>query len=119
MGTHWPKPGLNAVGEYQVSGHAFAIPSTGGAGNRRVDLDFVASGVTVCNATATDKVTFFDANGLEKHVVLGAAGSHNFNVKFIRIQLTGSANIGAVCQMTNIPAADFVALPYNSYGSVS
>jgi len=118
MSIHWPKPGLNAVGEYQASGHAFVAPSAG-AGNQRIDLDFVASGVTVCNATATDKVTFFDANGLEKHVVLGAAGSHNFNVKFIRLQLTGSANIGAVCQITNIPAVDFLALPHASYGTIS
>ena len=118
MGTNWPKPGLNSVAEYQVSGHAFAVPSA--TGNKRIDLDFVASGVTVCNANAGAKATFFDADGLEKHVVLGAAGSHNFNVKFIRLQLTGSSgNIGAVCQMTNIPATDFLALSHASYGTIS
>ena len=118
MGTHWPKPGLNHVGEYQASGHAFAVP--GGTGNKRIDLDFVASGVTIINANAGAKVTFFDANGLDKDILLSPVGTHQFNVKFIRLQLTGSGgNISAVCQLTNIPAADFVTLPYASMGTVS
>ena len=117
MATNWPKPGLNSVAEYQASGHAFGVASS--SDNKKIDLAFVASGVTVCNATAGDSVSFFDTNGLEKNIVLGAAGSHNFNVKFIRMQLTGSANIGAVCQITNIPAADFITLPHASMGTVS
>ena len=118
MGTHWPKPGLNSTAEYQASGHAFVVPTD--SGNQRIDLDYVASGVTVFNSNAGAKVTFFDSNDLEKHVVLEAVGSHTINVKFIRMQLTGSSgNTAAVCQLTNIPAASFVTLPHASMGTIT
>ena len=29
MGTNWPKPGINHVGEYQVSGHTLAVTGSG------------------------------------------------------------------------------------------
>tara|TARA_B100000674_G_scaffold497387_1_gene530988 strand:- start:1423 stop:1779 length:357 start_codon:yes stop_codon:yes gene_type:complete len=118
MGLHWQKPGLNHVGEYQASGHAFVVPTS--SGNQRIDLDFVASGVTVFNSNAGAKITFFDSNNLEKHVNLEAVGSHTINVKFIRMQLTGSSgNTGAICQLTNIPAGDFVTLPHATMGTIT
>ena len=118
MALNWQKPGINHVGEYQISGQAFAVQSD--TNDKRIDLKFVASGVTVCNANAGAKVTFFDSQNAGKDVILGAAGSHNFNVKFIRLQLTGSSgNIGAVCQLTNISADNFATLPHASMGTVA
>ena len=118
MSIHWPKPGLNNTAEYQTSGHAFAVPSAGGP--IRVDLDFVSSAVVACATNADAQISFFDANDVMKTVSLGAAGSHRFEVKCIRFQLTSSAgNVGAVAELTNIPSSSFVAIAHGSLGTVS
>ena len=59
MSLHWQKPGVNHVGEYQASGHAFVIPDS--ATDREVNLKYVASSVTVTCTGAGDKITFYDS----------------------------------------------------------
>ena len=118
MSTRWPKPGLNNTAEYQASGHVFVVPT--GGGPIKVDLKFVANGITIFNDNADAQVTFFSADGIDKTINLEVAGHHRFDVKCIRYQMTSSGgNVGSVAELTNIPAAHFVYLAHGDLGTIS
>ena len=60
MGLNWPKAGIYNVGEFQVSGHILPITGSGNV----VKLKYVASGITISNATATaQNAEFFGGPG--------------------------------------------------------
>ena len=102
MSIQWQKPGVNHVGEFQVSGHMFPVTGSGAI----IKLNYVASSITM-GGTAGD-VTFYD----EKHqgmTVAMAAGS-TVNAKF----LTFNNAQPCFVTLTNIPSASYAPLPYNS-----
>ena len=118
MSLHWQKPGVNHVGEYQASGHAFVMPDS--TTDREVNLKYVASAVTVTCTGAGDTITFYDGEGVARSIDLSAAGTYTFNVKFVRLGLTGSSTnaMGAVIALTNIPAASYEPSKWGSMGTI-
>ena len=54
MATHWPRPGVNHVGEYQSSGHALVV--TGSANT--IYLTHVAKAITVSNHHGSNNLNF-------------------------------------------------------------
>ena len=118
MASRQPQPGLNSTAEYQVSGHVFVVETN--SGPDRVDLKYVSSGITIFNDHADAQVTFFSADGEAKTIKLEVVGSHRFNVKCIRFQMSSSAgNVGAVAELTNIPDSNFCYVTHASLGTVS
>ena len=97
MGTNWPKPGLNHVGEYQASGHT--LPLTGSANIRY--LKNVASSITFMD-TAEFVVYDNEHNASESCTV--AAGS-TFKGKFLTYKCNSADHI---VELTNIPSASFI-----------
>ena len=121
MGINWPKPGLNSTPEYQSSGHVFVVPTS--QSDRRIDLVNVAKAITVntddSQATAV-QISFYDLDDTKKSVSLEGAGSHRFEIKFIRCEITASSNkVGAVVEVTNIPSASFVNFKYDRLGKIT
>ena len=99
MSLHWPKPGLNAVGEYQASGHT--LPITGSA--EKIFLKFVASGITLsANADATASFYFGDE---KMEFPLKASSTATFAGKFLTFKVP--ANMNALVSVTNIPSASY------------
>jgi len=97
MGTHWPKPGLNHVGEYQASGHT--LPLTGSADIRY--LKYVASSITFMDS-AEFQVYDNEHNASESCTV--AAGS-TFKGKFLTYKCNSADHI---VELTNIPSGSYV-----------
>jgi hypothetical protein len=95
MSQSWPRPGVNHVGEYQVSGHILPITSTA-----THNLKYVASSIT---AVAAGDITFFDGGGASRTVAV-TAGTRIVG-KFIKF--TNTANV--VVELTNVPAGDYLA----------
>ena len=95
MSQSWPKPGVNHVGEYQVSGHILPITSAS-----TYNLKYVASSIT---AVAAGNITFFDGGGTSRQVAV-TAGTRIVG-KFVKF--TNSANV--VVELTNIPATQYLA----------
>jgi len=96
MGTNWPKPGLNHVGEYQVSG--YAVPITGSANIRY--LKYVASSITFTEATGSFTVYDNKHNASEVATITSAC---TFKGKF----LTFISTKDAILEVTNIPSSSY------------
>ena len=96
MSLHWPKPGLNSVAEYQVSG--YALPLTGSANIRY--LKYVASSITFTEATGSFTVYDSAGNASETATVTSAC---TFKGKF----LTFISTKDCIVELTNIPSASY------------
>ena len=107
MGTNWPRPGINHVGEYQASGHIFVQPAA--AQNKIVTLNFVAKSITFTNAHASgaQDVLFYDSDGAATITFsIGASTTVKIDGKFLKFQLAGD-DISAFVELTNIPATGY------------
>jgi len=100
MATHWPKPGINHVGEFQVSGHTLVI--TGSA--QTIYLKHVASSITV-SATNDAELTFFDGRHEGMNYTVPADTTTSFKGKFLTFKVP--ANMDALVEVTNIPSSSY------------
>lgn len=97
MAQHWPRPGVNHVGEYQASGHL--LPIDGSADIIR--LKFVASSITFTESGGT--FTVYDSGHNAKAVTVSTPC--RLKGKF----LTFSTTKDAVVEITNIPSGSYNA----------
>jgi hypothetical protein len=98
MGTHWPKPGLNSVSEYQASG--YALPLTGSANIRY--LKYVASSITF---TEAGSFAVYDSGHNKSEIAtidVNGAGT-TFKGKFLTFISEGDC----IVELTNIPSASY------------
>ena len=101
MGTNWPKPGINHVGEFQSSGHVLPV-----AASKTINLNYIASSITATASGGPGALTFFDADaGTDATIVIKEGSSVRFTGKFKKFS-TG-ANTTALVECTNIPATSY------------
>ena len=100
MGTHWPKPGMNSVSEYQASG--YTLPLTGSANIRY--LKYVASSITFTEGVdgAEGAFTVYDAAGNPSETAVIEAPC-TLKGKFLTFKSTKSC----IVELTNIPSASY------------
>lgn len=97
MGTHWPKPGLNSVAEYQASG--YALPLEGSSDIRL--LQFVASEIAF---TQAGTFIVYDT-GSNPSSTLTISGPCTVKAKFLTFKSSGDC----IVTLTNIPSASYAA----------
>ena len=103
MATHWPKPGINHVGEYQSAGHTLVI--TGSANT--IYLTHVASSITVANHAGGSKhLTVMDSSHRHMQFTVPDAEVVRFTGKFLTFHISGS--MSALVEVTNIPSASYL-----------
>ena len=95
MAQHWPRPGVNHVGEFQASGHLIPINGSSDV----VKLKFVASSITF---TENGTFTVFDGENNPSTSVTVAAACR-IKGKFLTFKTTGDA----VVEITNIPSGSY------------
>ena len=100
MSTHWPKPGINLVGEYQASGHVFVV--TGSANT--IFLKYVASSVTVA-ASDSGNFTVYDSSHTGTPFLMPSGSVATFKGKFLTFDVP--AELSAMVEVTNIPSASY------------
>lgn len=103
MSSNWHTPGINHVGEFQVSGHTLVI--TGSAAI--IDLNFVASSITVAAIDADKAITFYDPHGETAAFTVPVDTTCTFKGKFLRFNIP--ANASAIVEITNIPSGSYHA----------
>ena len=103
MGTHWPKPGLNHVGEYQVSGHTFVV--TGSA--NITYLKYVASSITATSKhdSSNNTITFYDSGHSACAFTMKDGASMRFTGKFLTFKV--AQNCDALVEITNIQSSSY------------
>tara|TARA_Y100001937_G_C7000990_1_gene276445 strand:- start:220 stop:567 length:348 start_codon:yes stop_codon:yes gene_type:complete len=105
MATHWPKPGINHVGEFQVSGHTLVL--TGSASEPIIRLKYVASEAVFSNADSGDSnVTIYDSAHYGEAFTLKSGATAHFKGKFLTLKL--DQNVDALVSITNIPSASYI-----------
>lgn len=97
MSQSWPKPGVNHVGEYQVSGHMMPIEGS----SDTVYLKFVASSITFTESGGT--FTVFDNQHTGSATVTISAPCR-IKGKFLTFKTTKDA----VVELTNIPSGSYM-----------
>ena len=103
MATHWPTPGINHVGEYQMSGHVLPIADTSGTQK----LKFVAKAITFTNTNASEQpITFYDSGHNSAAFEIEAGTSIRVEGKFLTF--AGHADISALIELTNIPSGSYI-----------
>ena len=100
MAQHWPRPGINHVGEYQASGHSLVI--TGSA--KTIYLKHVASSITVSATSAAD-LTIFDGLHEGFGFTVPENATATFKGKFLTFKVP--ANMDALVEITNIPSGSY------------
>ena len=103
MSIHWPKPGVNLVGEYQVSGHI--LPITGSSAI--VKLKYVASSITVAAIDADKAITFYDSGHNPVSLTVPQDTTATFKGKFLTFKVPADAS--ALVEVTNIPSTSYTA----------
>ena len=102
MGLNWQKPGVNHVGEYQVSGHILPIAATNGIQK----LKFVAKAITFTNTNAGEQtVTFYDSGHTGIAFDVEAGTSIRVEGKFLTFE--GHSDISALVELTGIPSGSY------------
>jgi len=97
MAQHWPRPGVNHVGEFQTSGHLFPINGSSSV----VQLHFVASSITFTEDGGA--FTVFDgANNPSTAVAVSKAC--RIKGKFLTFITTKDA----VVEITNVPSGSYI-----------
>ena len=103
MSFHWPKPGINHVGEYQVSGHTFVATGS----NKIIYLNYVASSITMAAIDADRAITFYDPGGAANNFTVPQDTTARFTGKFLTFKVP--ANASALVEVTNIPSASYIS----------
>ena len=103
MSLHWPKPGVNHAGEYQVSGHTLVVTGS----SDRVYLNFVASSITLSNAHASSNLdfTFYDGNHEGQAFTIPNDETVRFKGKFLTFNVP--VGMDALVELTNIPSGAY------------
>ena len=101
MGTNWPKPGVNHVGEYQASGHTLVITGS----SNKTHLKYVASSITL-SATADASAIFYDSSHEAMSFAMKASTTATFKGKFLTFKIP--ANMTALVSITNIPSGSYL-----------
>lgn len=102
MSIHWPKPGVNHVGEYQVSGHILPIADTSGTHK----LKFVAKAISFTNVNAGEQsVTFYDSGHNGVAFKIEAGKTTRVEGKFLTF--AGHSDISALVELTGIPSGSY------------
>ena len=96
MSLHWPQPGPNLVGEYQVAGHIYVHTASNGEGS----LKYLAKSIT---PIAAANIQFFDS-GSHTHTLSSVPAGTRIEGKFIKFK----CNQDAVLEITNIPAGTYL-----------
>ncbi len=96
MAQHWPRPGVNHVGEYQASGHLIPIDGSSSI----VRLKFVASSITFTEDGGS--FTVYDAQHNPSTTVT-VSKSCRLKGKFLTFKTTKDA----VVEITNIPSGSY------------
>ena len=109
MGTNWPKPGINHIGEFQASGHTLVVTGS----SNRISLKYVASGITftntknyVTNDANNLSLSIYDCNHQQTTFTLRPGSTANYKGKFLTFQVP--TNMDALVSITNIPSASYV-----------
>ena len=118
MAQHWPRPGVNHVGEYQASGHTLVVAQQNG--DQTVDLRYVAKAITFTNSTTSaETVKLYDsASASSKDFYIGANQSVKIEGKFLKFKIVGN-NISAVAELTNIPSGSYLQPAWSELGTIS
>lgn len=95
MALHWPKSGVNLVGEFQASGHTLPINGSSNV----VKLTHVASSITF---TEAGSFTMYDAESNPSSTITISAPC-KFKGKFLTFKTTGDA----IVEITNIPSGTY------------
>lgn len=114
MGTHWPKPGMNSVSEYQASG--YALPLTGSSGIRY--LKYVASSITFTESGG--EFTVYDSAHNASEAATVTLSGCTFKGKF----LTFISTKDCIVELTNIPSGSYaehnhLSASYCGVGNIS
>lgn len=104
MATHWPKPGINHVGEFQVAGHTLVI--TGSA--KTIYLSHVASSITLANTHTSNNLDFtvYDSSHAAMAFTVPNDTVVRYTGKFLTFHV--SASMSALVEVTNIPSASYL-----------
>jgi hypothetical protein len=113
MSSNWHKPGINHVGEFQVSGHTFVVTGSGNV----IDLNYVASSITVSADGADKEITFYDTSGGSAAFTVPTNTTCTFKGKFLRFAVPAGAD--ALVEVTNIPSSSYRAPTFTEMHRVS
>ena len=94
MAQHWPRPGVNHVGEYQASGHLIPIEGSSDI----VKLKFVASSITFTESGG--EFTVYDGGSAPVTISTPC----RIKGKFLTFKTTKDA----VIEITNIPSGSYI-----------
>jgi len=97
MAQHWPRPGVNHVGEYQASGHLIPIEGSSDI----VKLKFVASSITFTESGG--EFTVYDGGNTGSAPVTISTPCR-IKGKFLTFKTTKDA----VIEITNIPSGSYI-----------
>jgi hypothetical protein len=103
MSSSWPKPGINSVGDYQVSGIPFVVATAKVA--RVVELDYVSRAITFISDVAGTTVHFYDVNSsgiAQNTAVTLPAGAIRVEVRCKKFALSADQTTGAIVELTGI-----------------
>ena len=121
MSSSWPKPGINSVGDYQISGIPFVVEENTTA--RTINLKRVSRAITFISDAVGASVHFFDADANGSPVnteVALPAGAMRVEVRCTKFAITAGATVGAIVEMTNIEPRQFLSGSVQAnYGTVS
>ena len=121
MGLNWQKPGINHVGEYLTSGHAYIVAR--GNTTRTITLNFIPSEVTIINESASHPLEVEFEDGTATPVASSThlpKGSHTFRIKCKKIKFVvtdSSQQHSAVIACTNIPATVYGIPEFDDLGT--
>ena len=105
MATHWPKPGVNHVGEYQASGHTFVVTGS----DDLIKLKYVASSISVTagsDASAANRqIKFYSSDHVGDILQMPTNSTIDFKGKFLTFEM--STDLSALISITNIPSASY------------
>jgi hypothetical protein len=101
MGLNWQqKPGVNHVGEFQVSGHVLPV-----AASTKVSLNYVGSSITATASGGNGTLTFYDGNDQTGAITIKEGATVRFTGKFLKFSTGG--NTTALVEVTNIPKENY------------
>ena len=100
LNTHH-RPGINHVGEFQVSGHTFVVTGS----SNIIRLKYVASEITL-SATADASFTVYDGDHTAFAFPMKAATTARFKGKFLTFKVP--ADMSALVALTNIPSGSYL-----------
>ena len=106
MAINWQKPGINHVGEFQMTGHI--LPVAKNSDNQTVHLNYVAKAITFTNEdSSVGNIKIYDRFGVASTTVsIGAGETVKVDGKFLKFEIVGD-HISAMVEVTNIPSGSY------------